>query len=523
MTTTLRSLGLALLVTACAVDPMPTDGQTAQAITSDNPVTYHGGSLIAHPKVVAVFWGPYVHYQSELSAFYAAWLPSDYFDWLAEYDAGTQTIGRGSFAGAIQITPTNTASTLANADVEKELLAQIGRGVLPPQDANTIYAVHFPPSVQLTNGYVYECEAAGRLGTASYALVADDSSTASYCMSGSSYGSSFGWYPPAYYGLDPTVTYTASAVISAVTQSSTTGWFNDATGLGITDECEDIRNPVHLTFGGTTYAMPRAWSNAHHTCYAPVWASDFAVGASAITIASGGAASASVPTSITYGSSVPVYLSAVADDGWTVRFASSTAMSGTSDTLQVNAPPGLETGTHTINVYGTAESHTWIGAISVMVYGLVANGDFEQGSLSPWTTTGHAVAETTHVHDGSVAAYVGGSPSSTAHTLSQVIAVPSTGTTTLSYWLQPMSNCAYTSDRLQVRLLDASGTVVRRSLYDACTHLGWTQMTADLTPFAGSTLTLQFRVQNASYANDYTYLYVDGVKTTWTQPSQTTI
>ena len=125
-------------------------------------VLYYGGPVISHAKVIAVFWGASVaaETQSKIGPFYANMLDSTYMDWLNEYATnvtavdgrkGTnQTIGRGSYAGSVTITPANTATDLTDAMVQAELDAQIAAGKLPPADADSLYMIYFPAGVSIS-------------------------------------------------------------------------------------------------------------------------------------------------------------------------------------------------------------------------------------------------------------------------------------------------------------------------------------------------------------------------------------
>jgi hypothetical protein len=122
-------------------------------------VMYYGGAVISHAKVYAVIWGTAVDAdtQKQIADYFKATVDSTYMDWLTEYntdikavdgrDGTNQTIGRGSFAGQIAITPANTATDLKDSQVQAELDGQINAGVLPKPDADTLFMVFFPPGV----------------------------------------------------------------------------------------------------------------------------------------------------------------------------------------------------------------------------------------------------------------------------------------------------------------------------------------------------------------------------------------
>jgi hypothetical protein len=133
-------------------------------------VLYFGGPVISNVKIIAVFWGPKVDAdtQARIGDYYTAATNSSYMDWLTEYNTeikamdgrqGTnQTIGRGTYAGAITISPKNLGTKLDKADVEAELQYQMDQKVLPAPDANSLYMIHFPAGITLLTGGEASCD-----------------------------------------------------------------------------------------------------------------------------------------------------------------------------------------------------------------------------------------------------------------------------------------------------------------------------------------------------------------------------
>src|SRR5436190_5988139 len=137
-------------------------------------INYFGGKVIPNVKVYAVFWtsGVDATTQSGIGPFYQAITNSGYVDWLTEYstvpfgvNGSNQSIGRGTYAGSITITPitayTNTCPYYASpgattcttdAALQAELQAQINAGSLPFPDQHTIYMLHFPPHFFIDKG-----------------------------------------------------------------------------------------------------------------------------------------------------------------------------------------------------------------------------------------------------------------------------------------------------------------------------------------------------------------------------------
>jgi hypothetical protein len=88
--------------------------------------------------------------------------------------------------------------------------------------------------------------------------------------------------------------------------------------------------------------------------------------------------------------------------------------------------------------------------------------------------------------------------------------VPS-GSSTLSFWYQPHCTDKITYDQIQMQLRSASGSTLANVL-NVCSNSGaWTQVSADLTPWAGQTVVLWFNDHNDGYAPDPTYFLLDDV------------
>jgi hypothetical protein len=140
------AVAVALVTAACLPSARPTSESTSSAQTQLD-VQYWGGPVLSHVKVHTVYWGAGVPDQDRLNRFYGDVTDSPYFDWLTEYDTPTQTIGRGSFAGAF-VDPSPPAGTrITDQMVQDELARLIDGGSLPAPGADDLFMVHFPPSV----------------------------------------------------------------------------------------------------------------------------------------------------------------------------------------------------------------------------------------------------------------------------------------------------------------------------------------------------------------------------------------
>ena len=155
---------LAVLSTAASAAPhgiLWAKGAGPKIEASGN-LQYYGGPVISHPKVYAVFWGDNVdaETQSKIGPFFTNMLDSTYMDMLPQYNTniaavdgrhGTdQTLNRGTYAGGIKIAPFNTSSSLADADVQHELEAQIAAGKLPAASDDSLYMIYFPSGISIS-------------------------------------------------------------------------------------------------------------------------------------------------------------------------------------------------------------------------------------------------------------------------------------------------------------------------------------------------------------------------------------
>ncbi len=161
---------------------------------------------------------------------------------------------------------------------------------------------------------------------------------------------------------------------------------------------------------------------------------------------------------------------------------------------------------------------------------LVQNGGFENG-LTSWTPGGvdPPSASTARAHTGSGSALLGtvsGTEPLGDSTLTQTITVPSAGTTSLSFWYWPAtaddlcsgSNCVYDWQEAQIR--STSGQTLASVFKSNSNSQTWTQVSFNLTPYAGQTVVLWFNVHDdGSIPPDDTSMYLDDVSVTSSQPT----
>ncbi|WP_018680677.1 M4 family metallopeptidase [Actinokineospora enzanensis] len=132
----------------------------------------------------------------------------------------------------------------------------------------------------------------------------------------------------------------------------------------------------------------------------------------------------------------------------------------------------------------------------------VRNGDFESGQTG-WNESAVVTNNTQQTpHGGSYYAWLLGNGSTASESISQQVAVPSTGTPTLRYWLkittQETGSTAYDVLRVQV-----NGTTLT-TYSNANAGTGYVQRVLDLSAYRGQTVTLRFAgVEDAYLATNF--------------------
>src|SRR5215467_15447114 len=148
-------------------DPNLSVGPVGFAAPAGAHLSYFGGPVISNVQVIQVLYGT-GSYNAQIAGTQSPTMGnffgdftgpnSGYVSLLTQYNTpasgGTnQTIGNGTFGRLFQISPSsaNNGSTISDAQIQSELLAQINAGHLPtPQldaagNVNTLYMIYFPP------------------------------------------------------------------------------------------------------------------------------------------------------------------------------------------------------------------------------------------------------------------------------------------------------------------------------------------------------------------------------------------
>jgi hypothetical protein len=512
-------------------------------------LTYYGGPVLSNVKVVQVLYGSGTYATGiasgtpSMASFYTGVTNSTYMDWLSEYNTPTQTIGRGTFAGTVNITPASSrnGSTITDASIQAEIAAQINTGVLPAPDANTIYMINFPKGKAINQGGSNSCVSGGfcayhgtftRNSQDVFYGVLPDMSSGSGCDTGC--------------GNDPTPfnnqtsvashelieAVTDAAVGLATSNAAPLAWY-DSTNGEIGDICNASQGSV-VGGDGRTYVVQKEWSNAQNACVTQgtTASSNFslALSPSSNTVSAGSSVSFTVTAKTTSGSGQSVSLTVSGlPSGVTGSFnptSVTTTSAGATSTLTLTAAstaPASSATSFTVRGAGTSATQTAGGSVTVTSNnpppppptGGISNGDFETGSVSGWTSTGTATA-VSGGHGGSYAARVGSTSPSTDSSLAQTFTAPS-GATGLSLYYKVVCPDTLTYDWATVSLLDtttgSSATVVQKT----CSNSGaWVNATA--TVVAGHSYTLTLSNHDDNYSGDPTNTLFDDITITSNGP-----
>ncbi|MGK4584146.1 glycosyl hydrolase family 18 protein [Kitasatospora sp. HPMI-4] len=211
---------------------------------------------------------------------------------------------------------------------------------------------------------------------------------------------------------------------------------------------------------------------------------DFSVSASpaAGSLTPGGSLRSGIATAVTAGSAQSVALSVSgAPAGVTATVSPSPVNAGDSATLNVSATAATVPGTYPLTVTGSAASGSHSTTYTLTVTGSgggtkgLVNGDFETGSLSPWTCQSGGAVVTTPVHSGSYALSAAAGASQTGECDQAVTLTPNTKYT-LTGWVQ--GNYAY---------LGVSGEATASTWTSSS---GWTKLSVPFTTGSTGTVTV---------------------------------
>src|SRR3954470_5003264 len=519
-------------------DPNASVGPIGFAAPAGAHLTYHNGPIISNVQVIQVLYGS-GSYNSQIAGstsptmgnFFADITSTGLISLMQQYNTnisgGTnQIFGNGTFAGLFQIVPAagNNGSTITDAQIQSELLAQISAGHLPAPvldsggNPNTLYMIYFPPGKSISQGGSNSCQAGGFCayhGTTSNTLnakhvlygVLPDMQAGSGCATGCGTSSVFGNY----------TSVTSHELVEAMTDAQVgiatvigppLAWYDSTNG-----EIGDICNGQQATYvaNGTSYVIQLEFSNSANNCvtFPPASAGpNFSLSASpsslSVTQGTSGNSTITVTPSGGFTGSVTLSTSAL-PAGVTASFGTNPTTG--SSVLTFTASATATTGTSSITITGVSGtlSHTTSISLTINATGggatnLIVNGGFETGAASPWTLTAGVLnnSASERAHTGAWDAWMDGYGTTHTDTASQTVAIPAGKTSaTLVFWLhidtaETTTTTAF--DTVRVQVLNTSGTVLATlGTFSNLNHAtGYQQHSFSMNSFIGQTVVIKF-------------------------------
>ncbi len=188
-------------------------------------------------------------------------------------------------------------------------------------------------------------------------------------------------------------------------------------------------------------------------------------------------------------------------------------LNGTTATYDVTIP-GSTNGSGQITISGGTDTSnhaltTYTGQIAVI--NVIANGGFETGTLSSWTTAGLATVSTSP-YSGASAAQLGSStPAVLTSSISQTFTVP-TGASTLSFFYKNVCLDTVWFDWATATLRDNVTAIGTPVLDPVCSNTGtWQQASVSVASMVGHSVTLTIQNRDDGAIGDPTYTLVDEI------------
>ena len=453
-------------------DPNAASGPVGFAAPAGAHLTYFGGPVISNVHVVQVLYGS-GSYNAQVAGttsptmgnFYGDLTGpnSGYTSLLTQYNTpasgGTnQTIGNGTFDGLFQIVPSagNNGSTITDAQIQSELLAQITAGHLPAPlldgagNVNTLYMIFFPPGKTITQGGSSSCQPGGFCayhGTTSTLLsghnvlygVHPDMQSGLCSTGGCGSAGVFGNYTSVT-SHELTEAITDADVGIATVFAPPLAWYDMTNG-----EIGDICNGQQGSYvaNGTAYTIQLEFSNAANNCVLPPPPSgpNFSITASpASQTVTAGAGTSYTATATASGGFTGVVTFSVSGlpSGASATFNPASVTGSGSSTMSVTTSTSTPAGTYTLTVTGTSGSLVHSTTVTLVVNPVGGTPDFTisvspaslnvtRGNTGRYTVTIGAV----NGFSGTVSLSVSGQGSRVTATFSPT-SVTGSGTSTLS-------------------------------------------------------------------------------------------
>jgi hypothetical protein len=515
-----------------------TVGPVGFAAPAGAHLTYHNGPIISNVQVVQVLYGS-GSYNSQVAGstsptmgnFFADITSTGLISLLQQYNTnisgGTnQIFGNGTFGGLFQIVPAagNNGSTITDAQIQSELLAQINAGHLPAPvldslgNPNTLYMIYFPPGKTISQGGSNSCQAGGFCayhGTTSSTLnakhvlygVLPDMQAGSGCSTGCGTSTVFGNYTSVT-SHELTEAMTDAQVGIATVIGPPLAWYDSTNG-----EIGDICNAQQATYvaNGTSYVIQLEFSNSANNCvtFPPVSGPNFSLSASpsslSVTQGTNGSSTITVTPSGGFTGSVSLSTSAL-PAGVTASFGTNPTTG--SSVLTFTASSTATTGTSSITITGTSGtlSHTTSISLTIAASGgggaqqLIVNGGFEAATASPWVLTAGVLntSASEPPHSGAKDAWLDGYGTTHTDTADQTVTIPSTAVSaTLTFWLhidtaETTTTTAF--DTFKIQVLNSSNTVLATlgTFSNLNKATGYQQHSFSVLSFKGQTVKIRF-------------------------------
>lgn len=304
-------------------------------------------------------------------------------------------------------------------------------------------------------------------------------------------------------------------ITGAGAQTGTLARWGDYSSMSVDpDGCRFWYSTEYIPADGTFNWKTRIGAFSFPSC----GTNDFSIAASPTSgsVTAGGSTTATISTTLTSGSAQTINLSASGlPSGATASFSPSSVSSGGSSTMTISTTSATAPGSYAVTVTGTGTSATHTTSYTLTVNGSssgVANGGFETGTFSGWTTSGVTSITTTTPRTGTYAGQ-GGSTAATNgdSSIVQTFTAP-TGTTGLSFWYSMTCPDTVTYDWATATLRDNTTATTTTPLAKTCSTATYAQVSAAITE--GHSYTLTMTSHDDNYATDASYTKFDDVALT---------
>jgi hypothetical protein len=229
-------------------------------------LSYYGGPLLTHVKVVVVYWNKDVAFQDQIPGFFANITQSPFFDWLKEYRTPSQSIEHGSLEAIHLAQKAPFKNLIEDSEIQSQLARMIQTGSAPPTDKDTLYMIYFPPRMQIDLAGQKSCE----VFCAYHNSFLKNGEEINYGVIPDQGGACDGGCGPSPSRFDNETSVSSHELTEAVTDPAVglvkgsqptypLGWYNASAGE-IGDICADKQGTVD------GYIVQKEWSNSRQTC-----------------------------------------------------------------------------------------------------------------------------------------------------------------------------------------------------------------------------------------------------------------